>query len=51
MVVVDKCIIEDVNIFEYEASKAIFRNVEWLVRQINVKQKRSEILEAKPGTV
>ena len=32
IVVVDKDIIKDVNIFEYGASKAIVKNVEWLVR-------------------
>ena len=53
LVVIDKDVIEDVNIFEYGASKAIFKNVEWLVHQINihVKRKRLEILETKPGVV
>ena len=53
IVIVDKDIIEDVNIFEYGASKAIFKNVEWLVRQINIhiKRKRLEVLETKPGAV
>ena len=51
--ILDKEIIEDVNIFNFRASKAINTNVNWLIRQANmmVRRKRLQILEKKPGAV
>ena len=51
--ILDKEIIEDVNIFNFGASDAIRENVNWLVKNVNllVTRKRLQLLDKKPGAV
>ena len=53
LVIIDKDIVEDINLFEYSASTAIFKVFEWLIRQINIaiKRRRTELIDVKPGAV
>ena len=53
LVIIDRDIIEDINLFDYGVSSAIFKEFEWLIRNINiqVKRRRTELLDAKPGAV
>ena len=51
--VIDKDIIEDVNHFDFGATTAIFKCMEWLICNINViiKHRCLELLDTKPGVV
>ena len=53
IVIIDKDIIDDVNVFEFGATKEIAENVHWLVRQITMftRRRKAEIAEMKPGAV
>ena len=51
--VLDNEIIEDINIFNYGAAKAITANLTWIMKQANilVHRKRLQILAKKPGAL
>ena len=53
LIILDKDVIEDVNVFDYGAAKELLKNVQWLIRQINIEitRKRAEITDAKPGAL
>ena len=53
LVIIDKDIVEDIDLFDYGASKELMGNLEWLIKQINIliQQRRSEIIEIKPGAI
>ena len=53
VIILDKDLILDVNIYDYGATRAIKENLKWLCKQIDifVKCKRLEITNIKPGTV
>ena len=53
VVVTDKDIIEDVNVFEYGAGVEIMKNIEWLFKQIEIviRHKHTELINARPGAV
>ena len=53
VVIIDKDIIEDINMFDHKAGEAISQNLRWLMRQVNtyIKRKCLEILDKKPGAI
>ena len=53
LVIIDKDVIEDINIFQSDAVAALRDSINWLTRQIHIaiKRKRLELMERKPGTI
>ena len=53
IVMLDKEIIEDINVFDYGASSEIIDNVNWLVRQIDIaiQRRKTATLAVKPGAL
>ena len=53
LVILDKDIIEDVDVFDYGAPKEIYNNVKWLSKQIEIQIQRriTETTAVKPGAL
>ena len=53
IVIIDKDIIEDVDMYDYGATKELYENVKWLIRQIDIliQRKKAEILNVRPGAL
>ena len=53
VIVLDKDLIEDVDLYDFGASKEIYENLKWLIKQMDVliKQKKTEIAAIKPGVL
>ena len=53
LILIDKDIIEDIDVFALDAVQAIRGEVDWLVHQISIliKRKRASLLEKRPGAV
>ena len=53
VIILDKDLLSDINVFDGYAARAITNSVDWLVKQIHVviSQKKSELLVKRPGAV
>ena len=53
IVIIDKDIIEDLNIFDYGAHKGLALHIDWITKNIDIKvhRKRLQLLEKRPGSV
>ena len=53
IIIIDKDLIESINLFNYGAYKVLLQVVNWLTRQIDIliRWKRLQILEKRPGAV